>query len=146
LAEITELVRNWTDCPEAETRNRDDPGPGHRPQKELIEKAYISGEKMGLEVWVEDEAGPYQTVPYAGQSWQPEGHPIRQPHEYVRNGTAKMLTLFHPASGEVRVKVVTTATNAILHPWFKDQLSEILKGIPEKPILDPETNRQLWTC
>ena len=146
LAEIAELVRNWTDSPEAETRNGDDPGPGHRPQKELIEKAYIRGEKMGLEVWVEDEAGPYQTVPYAGQSWQPEGHPAQQPHEYVRNGTAKMLTFFHPASGEVRVKGVTTATNAILHPWFKEQLSEILNGIPEKPILDSETNRQLWTC
>lgn len=39
---------------------------------------------------------------------------------------------------------MTESTNAILHPWFKEQLSEILKGIPEKPILDPETNRKLW--
>ena len=55
---------------------------------------------MGLAVWVEDEAGPYQTVPYPGESWQPGGQPVHQPHEYIRNGTAKMLTLFHPASGE----------------------------------------------
>ena len=25
-----------------------------------------------------------------------------QPHEYIRNGTAKVLTLFHPADGRVR--------------------------------------------
>ena len=71
------------------------------------------GEKMGLAVWVEDEAGPYQTVPYPGESWQPEDHPVHQPHEYIRNGTAKMLTLFHPATGEVQVKGVTQSTNAI---------------------------------
>jgi hypothetical protein len=102
------------------------------------------GEKMGLAVWVEDEAGPYQTVPYAGESWQPEGHPVRQPHEYIRNGTAKLLTLFHPATGQVRVKGVTQSTNAILHPWVKEQICEILKTLPEKPVLDDETNRQLW--
>ncbi len=112
----------------------------------MIEKAYTQGEKVGLAVWVEDEAGPYQTVPYPGESWQPEGHPARQPHEYIRNGTAKMLTFFHPANGEVRIKGVLQATNAILHPWFREQLSEILKEIPEKPILDPDTNRKLWTC
>jgi hypothetical protein len=97
----------------------------------LIEKAYTQGEKMSLAVWVEDEAGPYQTAPYPGESWQLEGHPARQPHEYIRNGTAKMLTFFHPVSGEVRIKGVRQATNAILHPWFKEQLSEILKEIPE---------------
>jgi len=111
----------------------------------LIEKAYIQGEKTELAVWVEDEAGPYQTVPYPGESWQPEGHPARQPHEYIRNGTAKMLTFFHPASGEVRIKGVRQATNAILHPWFKEQLSEILEKISEEATLDPETNRKLWT-
>lgn len=102
------------------------------------------GEKMGLAVWVEDEAGPYQTVPYPGESWQPESHPVQQPHEYIRNGTAKMLTLFHPVTGEVRVKGVTQSTNAILHPWIKEQLSEILKELPEKPLLDEEENCQAW--
>jgi hypothetical protein len=95
-------------------------------------------------VWNQDEAGPYQTVPYPGESWQPEEHPVHQPHEYIRNGTAKMLTLFHPASGEVRVKGVTQSTNAILHPWIQQQVEDILKTLPEKPILDEETNRQLW--
>jgi hypothetical protein len=102
------------------------------------------GEKMGLAVWVEDEAGPYQTVPYPGESWQPEDHPVHQPHEYIRNGTAKMLTLFHPATGEVQVKGVTQSTNAILHPWVKEQVNEILKRLPEKPLLNEEANRQVW--
>jgi hypothetical protein len=110
----------------------------------LIETAYREGEKMELSVWVEDEAGPYQTVPYPGESWQPGGQPVHQPHEYIRNGTAKMLTLFHPASGAVRVKGVTQSTNAILHPWIKQQVEEILKTLPEKPILDEEANRQAW--
>jgi hypothetical protein len=42
-------------------------------------------------VWTEDEAGPYQTAPYAGESWHPAGQPLRLPHEYLRNGTAKLL-------------------------------------------------------
>lgn len=99
---------------------------------------------MGLAVWTEDEAGPYQTVPYAGESWQPENHPVRQPYEYIRNGIAKMITLFHPASGQVRVKGVPQTTNAILHPWLKEQIEAILKNLPEKPIMDGETNRQVW--
>src|SRR5436305_1682279 len=28
---------------------------------------------MGLAVWCTDQAGPHLTVPYAGQSWRPEG-------------------------------------------------------------------------
>jgi hypothetical protein len=55
-----------------------------------------------------------------------------------------MLTLFHPVTGEVRVKGVTQSTNVILHPWLKEQVHEILKTLPEKPVLDEETNRQLW--
>jgi hypothetical protein len=102
------------------------------------------GEQLGLAVWVEDEAGPYQTVPYPGKSWQPERYPVRQPHEYIRNGTAKMLTLFHPATGRVQVKGVTQSTNTILHPWVKEQVGEILKTLPEKPLLEEETNRQVW--
>ena len=62
----------------------------------MIEAAYTLGESLGLQVWCEDEAGPYQTVPQPGQSWQPEGRPARQDHAYIRNGTAKLLTLFRP--------------------------------------------------
>jgi hypothetical protein len=53
-----------------------------------------------LPTWTQDEAGPYQTKPYAGQSWQEECRPLQQPHEYVREGVAKIITLFHPASGK----------------------------------------------
>lgn len=67
-----------------------------------------------------------------------------QPHEYLRNGTAKILTLFHPASGQVRVKGVTSSANAVLHPWLKEQLNEILASLPEKPVLAPEENRAIW--
>ena len=95
-------------------------------------------------MWNEDEAGPYQTRPYPGTSWQPQGEPQRQPHEYIRNGTAKLLTLFHPASGEVRVKGVTSSANVILHPWLKEELSNILQILPPPKVLDTETNRKLW--
>jgi len=42
-----------------------------RRQKKLIEQAYQTGEARGLAVWTQDEAGPFQTVPYPGGSWQP---------------------------------------------------------------------------
>ena len=38
---------------------------------------------MGLAVWCTDQAGPYQTVPYPGHSWRPEGGPTRQPHDVI---------------------------------------------------------------
>ena len=98
-----------------------------------------------MSVWTQDEAGPFQTIPYAGSSWQPEGEPKQQPPEYVRNGTAKLLTLFHPSAGQVRVKGVTSCTHAVLHPWLPQELSAILADLPAPPDnLDPETNRALW--
>ena len=60
----------------------------------MIEQAYTLGETLGIAVWCEDEAGPYGTVPYAGPSWQRAGQPAEYPHEYFREGTAKMITLF----------------------------------------------------
>jgi hypothetical protein len=99
----------------------------------LIEEAYRLGEAMGLPVWCTDQAGPYQTVPYAGRSWRPEGQPARLPHEYLREGTAKALTLFHPADGHVRLKGVTACTNAVLHPWLKRELSDLLAALPDPP-------------
>lgn len=81
---------------------------------------------MGLAVWCEDEAGPFQTAPYPGQSWQPEGEPARVAHEYVRNGTAKLMTLFHPASGRVRAAGAQSVTNAVLHPWIGEQFVDIV--------------------
>jgi hypothetical protein len=108
----------------------------------LIEAAYTQDV---LPVWTEDEAGPYQTLPYPGSHWHALGHPVRYPHEYSRDGTAKQLTLFHPASGEVRVKGVRSAPNAVLHPWLKAELTAILATLPEPEILPPEENRCRWT-
>jgi len=96
----------------------------------LIELAYRCGEVLGLAVWTQDEAGPFQTIPYPGQSWQPEGHPAQYPHEHLRRGTAKMLTLFHPASGAARVAGVTSSPNTGLHAWLKAELSTILAALP----------------
>ena len=111
----------------------------------MIERAYTEGENSGIAVWTEDEAGPYQTVPYPGASWQPIGEPKRRPHEYVRQGTAKLLTLFHPASGEVRVRGVRQATNEVLHPWLKEELSAVLETLPQpKEALSAEQNRLVW--
>jgi hypothetical protein len=114
-------------------------------QKKLIERAYTEGERLGLAVWGQDEAGPFQTAPYPGTSWAPEGEPVRQPHEHLRNGTAKMLTLFHPADGQLRVKGVTSTANAVLHPWLKAELSAILATLPAPA--DPRVcaaNRADW--
>jgi transposase len=100
---------------------------------------------MGIAVWGEDEAGPYQTVPYAGHSWQVQEHPVKQPHEYSPNGTAKMLTLFHPATGHVRVKGVTRTTNAVLHHWLQETLSEILASLPVlESTLSLQQVRAVW--
>lgn len=101
---------------------------------------------MGLSVWCQDEAGPYQTVPQPGPSWQPAGEPRRQPSEYIRNGTAKLLTLFHPADGTVRVKGVPVCPNAVLHPWLQEQLGQILATLPPvSDVLDAHTTRQMWS-
>ncbi len=70
----------------------------------MIESAYRLAEACGIPVWCQDEAGPYQAIPQSGAGWFPHGDPGRQPHEYVRGGTAKLLTLFCPATGEVRAR------------------------------------------
>jgi hypothetical protein len=92
-----------------------------------------------------DEAGPYTTTPYPGTNWQEQLHPKRYPHEYPRNGTAKMLTLFHPATGQVRVKGVRSATNVVLHGWLKTELTDILAHLPElTPIPDAVNRVAVW--
>jgi len=108
----------------------------------LIEAAY---RQAVLPVWTEDEAGPYPTHPYPGMHWQPMAEPVRYPHEYVRAGTAKQLTLFHPASGAVRVKGVRGCTNAVLHPWLEAQLTAILATLPEPAEeVSMAENRRRW--
>lgn len=113
------------------------------PKKNLIERAYAQKE---LPVFNEDEAGPYQTIPYPGRSWQLQGEPRRYPHEYLKAGTAKMLTLFEPKSGKVWVRGVTSCTNQVLHGWLVEQLNSILQQLPpqEDDGLLPAQRRVLW--
>jgi hypothetical protein len=95
----------------------------------------------------EDEAGPYQAIPQPGASWQPEGHPALQPHEYERGGTAKLLTLFRPATGKIRAKGVVSVTNAVLHPWLIGELSAMLASLEQehpREALPPEAERPLY--
>jgi transposase len=130
--------RTW--CPTGAALRRRKDGTTRRvtdpeavPKQVAIERAYRVGEQVGLQVWCQDEAGPYQAVPHPGPSWQPYGQPVRQPHEYVRGGTAKLLTLFRPATGEVRAEPVERAPNAVLHPWLRRELTAILAHCPPPP-------------
>jgi hypothetical protein len=129
--------------PPPQGRGRDRHRPGRRSQKKLIEDAYTLGASLGLEVWCEDEAGPFQAVPHPGAGWRPAGRPARLPHEYVRGGTAKVLTLFRPADGQVRVEGATSVTNAVLHPWAERELAAILAELPDPPPT-ADTSRAAW--
>jgi len=100
--------------------------------------AYRQAEAAGIAVWCQGEAGPYQTVPYPGASWRPKGDPLRQPHEYLRHSTAKLLTLFHPATGAVWARGVTSARTAVLHPWLQAELREVLASLPEPSMREEE--------
>jgi transposase len=110
-------------------------------KKTVIERAYLIGERLGLPVWCEDEAGPYQTIPQPGPSFQPRGQPVRQDHQDIRGIPVKLLTLFRPATGELRAEPVEHTTNAVLHPWLKTHLSTILEQCPPPPELVPEGRR-----
>lgn len=127
-------TRTW--CPTGTAVRKRKSGPVHvvdpqtEEKRELIESACRLAEQSGVPLWCQDEAGPYQAIPQPGARWAPEGEPVRQPHEYVRGGTAKLLTLFRPATGEVRATGVTSAANAVLHPWLQEELSQILRTLP----------------
>jgi DDE superfamily endonuclease len=135
-------VRHRDGQAQAERRHdRRDRRPGRGPQKALIERAYRTAEALGLELWCQDEAGPYQAIPQPGASWQPLGDPAHRPHEYVRGGTVKLLTLFRPATGTVRAEPVERTTNAVLHPWLKRELQAILEECPLPPT-EPSAGRR----
>ena len=133
-------TRTW--CPTGTAQRKRKSGvvtvvdPKTEEKRRLIDQAYRLAEAMGIPLWCQDEAGPYQAIPQPGQSWQPEGKPRRQPHEYIRGGTAKLLTLFRPATGEVRAKGVPRAPNVVLHPWLQHELLEVLEELPEVSIDD----------
>jgi hypothetical protein len=56
----------------------------------LSEQAYTLGTNLGVAVWTQAEAGPFQGKPVAGQQWHESGQPLRQAHEYLRQSTAKL--------------------------------------------------------
>ena len=101
----------------------------------MIDRAYRTAEGLGIPLWCEDGAGPYQAIPQPGASWQPQGMPAHRPHEYVRGGTAKLLTLFRPATGEVRAQPTERTPNAVLHPWLQGAVGALLAALP--PVPDP---------
>src|SRR4051812_9963742 len=145
LAEEPHLVRNRRGDAPAQARRGARQRSRGGGEKKLIEQAYTRGVQLGLSVWCEDEAGPFQAVPHAGPSWQPREHPATQPHEYIRGGTTKILTLFHPASGQVRLQSATRCTNAILHPWVREHLSAILAALPPAgSSQDPAATQAAW--
>lgn len=111
----------------------------------MIDRAYRTAEGLGIPVWCEDEAGPDQAIPQPGASWQPVGCPTHRPHEYVRGGTAKLLTLFRPATGAVRARPVAGAPNAVLHPWLRQEVTAILADLPPVPNpAAPERQAAFW--
>jgi transposase len=146
-----QLTRTWCRTGYAERKRKsgtvtvyDEQTPEKR---RLIELACEQGEAAGIVQLNEDEAGPYQAIPQPGASWQPEGHPVLQPHEYERGGTAKLLTLFRPATGQLRAKGVLSAPNAVLHPWLTEQLSAVLAEIEKnhpREGLPPEAERPVY--
>ena len=113
----------------------------------MIEAAYTLGEALGLCVWCTDQAGPFQTIPQSGASWEAEGKAACQPHEYFRNGTAKILTLFHPRDGKVRLKGTLSCTNCVLHGWLRGELREILEDLPRGAAgQEGQTEQELRAC
>jgi DDE superfamily endonuclease len=110
----------------------------------VIERAYRTAEALGIPVWCQDEAGPYQAIPQSGASWQPMGDPAQRPHEYIRGGAAKLLTLFRPATGAVRACPVLRTTNAIMHPWLMQELEAILADLPPPDLVAPARQAATW--
>src|SRR3954453_10528322 len=70
LAEEPHLVRTRSSDAQAQARRGARQRSRYHGQKKLIEQAYTRGAQLGLSVWCEDEAGPFQAVPQAGVSWQ----------------------------------------------------------------------------
>jgi len=48
------------------------------------------------------------------------------------------LTLFRPATGAVRAKGVTSGSHAVLQPWLRAELTQILQELPARAACDTE--------
>src|ERR1700759_5649931 len=135
LAAEPHLVRNRDGRAQAQAgRCRRRPRSRCGGEKTLIERGHTRGTALGLVVWCADEAGPFKAVPHPGRSWQPQGQPAGQPHEYVRAGTTKILTLFQPATGRVRIQPTACVTHVIFHPGLRTMLAEIVAALPDPAV------------
>ncbi|CAA9578683.1 MAG: hypothetical protein AVDCRST_MAG88-3077, partial [uncultured Thermomicrobiales bacterium] len=85
------VVPDGDGAAQAQSGRRPGGRPGDGSKKGRIERAYRLAEAAGVQVWCQDEAGPYQAIPQPGAGWRPVGCPARRPHEYLRGGTAKLL-------------------------------------------------------
>jgi hypothetical protein len=54
------------------------------------------------------------------------------------------LTLLHPADGQVRACSVEQSTNAVLHPWLKEQLTQILQDLPAPTLEQAQAWGRSW--
>ena len=65
----------------------------------------------------------------------------------MREGTTKILTLFQPATGRVRLRPAASSSNAVLHGWLRETLAEIVPAPPTAaPSLDPAATRATWAA
>jgi len=56
-----------------------------------------------------------------------------------------MLTLLHPATGQVRVCGVRNSPNSVLHAWLKQELAVVVDALPvPAPAPSPEGNGAAW--
>jgi hypothetical protein len=65
----------------------------------------------------------------------------------VRGGTAKVLTVFRPATGQVRALGVRSAPNGVWHPWLQGHLTKMLAQLEKehpRAALPPEEARPLY--
>ena len=84
-------------------------------------------------------------MPSVGGSWQIETKARPLTHEYIRNGTATLMTHCCPVTGAVRVKGTRSGINAVQHPWIPEELVSILAALPEpEEPRSAEENRRQW--
>lgn len=54
------------------------------------------------------------------------------------------MTLFHPATGTIRTKGVSSCTNAVLHTWLKEELLDILQPLSASTPVLSTLDRYTW--
>ena len=88
---------------------------------------------MGLAVWCTDQAGPYQTVPYRRPVVAARGRAGAAAARVPPRRHGQGADAVPPGDGQVRLKGVTSGTNAMLHPWRRRGLTAALEGLPAPP-------------